>query len=245
MVQKPLRALAAIAFVSDLATVSAAYVLAYLLRFQLEIVPVTRGFAPLATYLNFLPVALALWFASSWVNGLYAPQRRLSRTEEFFSVTKAGSLATLLLISLTFFYREYTFSRVMLLLFWAASILLASSGRALIVIAVRIRRRRGINVSPALIVGAGELGQTIARSWGCASRASSTTCRLPRTRARPRSCRPCSGASTTCRSCCAPTASRTSSSRCRARSTCSSSAAWRSSTGRSSTSSSSPTSSSS
>jgi len=163
MVHKPLRLLAAIAFLSDLAAVTAAYLLAYFLRFRFEIVPVTKGIAPLEVYLNFLPVALGLWFAASWANGLYAPQRRLSRTDELFSVAKAGSVATLLLIALTFFYRDYSFSRVMLLLFWAASILLASSGRALIVIAVRARRRRGLNLSPALIVGAGELGQTIAR----------------------------------------------------------------------------------
>jgi Undecaprenyl-phosphate glucose phosphotransferase len=164
MVYKPLRVLAAIAFASDLVTVSVAYLLAYLLRFRFEIVPVTKGVAPLEAYLAFLPVALALWVGASAVNGLYAPQRRLSRTDEFFSVAKAGSVATLLLVSLTFFYRDYSFSRVMLLLFWVASILLASLGRALIVIAVRMRRRRGYSVSPALIVGAGDLGQTIART---------------------------------------------------------------------------------
>jgi FlaA1/EpsC-like NDP-sugar epimerase len=125
------------------------------------------------TSLRYLPVVLALWFAASWANGLYAPQRRLSRTDELFSVARAGSVATLLLVSLTFFYREYTFSRVMLLLFWFASILLASSGRALIVIAVRARRRRGYNLSPALIVGAGELGR---RSPGKSPRCPSSAC---------------------------------------------------------------------
>jgi exopolysaccharide biosynthesis polyprenyl glycosylphosphotransferase len=163
MVHKPLRVLSAVAFLSDLTSVSVAYLLAYLLRFRFEIVPVTKGIAPLEIYLNFLPVALALWFAASWANGLYAPQRRLSRSDELFSVAKTGSIATLLLIALTFFYRDYSFSRVMLLLFWGISITLASLGRAAIVIAVRIRRRRGFNVSPALVVGAGELGQTIAR----------------------------------------------------------------------------------
>jgi Undecaprenyl-phosphate glucose phosphotransferase len=163
MVHKPLRALSAIAFASDVATVSAAYLLAYFLRFRFEIVPVTKGIAPLETYLSFLPVALVLWIAASAVNGLYAPQRRLSRTDELFSVTKAGSIATLLLIALTFFYRDYSFSRVMLLLFWGMSVTLASIGRAAIVIAVRIRRRRGYNVTPAIVVGAGTLGQTIAR----------------------------------------------------------------------------------
>ena len=137
-----MRVISAIAFASDLAAVSVAYILAYYLRFRFEIVPVTKGIAPLEVYLSFLPVALALWFAASAVNGLYAPQRRLSRTDEFFSVAKAGSVATLLLIALTFFYRDYSFSRVMLLLFWVASIALTSGGRALIVIAVRIRRRR-------------------------------------------------------------------------------------------------------
>src|SRR5512139_170778 len=164
MVHKPLRVLSAVAFLSDLVAVSAAYLLAYLLRFRFEIVPITKGIAPLDVYLAFLPVALALWFAASAATGLYAPQRRLSRTDEFFSVAKAGSIATLLLISLTFFYRDYSFSRVMLLLFLGTSIALASTGRAAIVIAVRIRRRRGYNVTPALVVGAGVLGQMIART---------------------------------------------------------------------------------
>ncbi len=161
--KKPLRTISVACFLSDIATVSAAYLLAYLLRFRFEIVPVTKGFAPLGVYVSFLPVALMLWAGASAVYGLYAPQRRLSRTNELFSVAKAGSIATLLLISLTFFYRDYSFSRVMLLLFWGTSILLASSGRALIVIAVRIRRSRGSSMSPAIIVGAGELGRTIAR----------------------------------------------------------------------------------
>ena len=87
MVYKPLRVLAAIAFASDLVTVSVAYLLAYLLRFRFEIVPVTKGIAPLETYLSFLPVALALWIGASAVNGLYAPQRRLSRT----GTTAAGT----------------------------------------------------------------------------------------------------------------------------------------------------------
>jgi len=161
--RRPLRTISAICFLLDLATVSGAYLLAYFLRFRFEIVPVTKGFAPLSVYLAFLPVALLLWVGASSVGGLYAPQRRLSRTNELFSVAKAGSIATLLLISLTFFYRDYSFSRVMLLLFWGTSILFASSARALVVIAVRIRRRRGYHVSPAIIVGAGTLGQMIAR----------------------------------------------------------------------------------
>jgi Undecaprenyl-phosphate glucose phosphotransferase len=160
---RPLRVLSAIAFASDFATVSVAYFLAYFLRFRFEIVPLTKGIAPLEVYLSFLPVALALWFAASWANGLYHPHRKHSLIDEALAVAKSGSLATLFLIALTFFYRDYSFSRVMLLLFWATSILLASVGRTGIIVAVRVRRRHGFNVSRAIIVGAGELGHTVAQ----------------------------------------------------------------------------------
>jgi exopolysaccharide biosynthesis polyprenyl glycosylphosphotransferase len=163
MMHRPLRVLSAIAFATDLATVSVAYCFAYFLRFHFEIVPLTKGIAPLGVYLSFLPVALVLWFYASWANGLYHPHRKHFFIDEALAVAKSGSLATLFLIALTFFYRDYTFSRVMLLLFWGTSILLASAGRAGIIVAVRVRRRHGYNVSQALIVGAGELGRTVAQ----------------------------------------------------------------------------------
>jgi len=163
MMHRPLRVLSAIAFVTDFATVSVAYFLAYFLRFRFEIVPVTKGFAPLGVYLSFLPIALALWFYASWANGLYHPHRKHFFIDEALAVAKSGSLATLFLIALTFFYRDYSFSRVMLLLFWGTSILIASLGRAGIIVAVRVRRTRGYNVNQAIIVGAGELGRTVAQ----------------------------------------------------------------------------------
>ena len=163
MMHRPLRVLSAIAFATDFATVSGAYFFAYFLRFRFEIVPLTKGIAPLGVYLSFLPIALALWFYASWANGLYQPHRKHSLIDETLAVAKSGSLATLFLIALTFFYRDYSFSRVMLLLFWATSILLASVGRTGIIVAVRVRRRRGFDVSQAIIVGAGELGRTVAQ----------------------------------------------------------------------------------
>lgn len=163
MMHRPLRVLSAIAFATDFATVSVAYFLAYFLRFRFEIVPLTKGIAPLGVYLSFLPIALALWFYASWANGLYHPHRKHFFIDEALAVAKSGSLATLFLIALTFFYRDYSFSRVMLLLFWGTSILLASVGRAGIIVAVRERRRRGYNVSQAIIVGAGDLGRTVAQ----------------------------------------------------------------------------------
>jgi len=160
---RPLRVLSAIAFASDFAAVSVAYFLAYFLRFRFEIVPLTKGIAPLEVYLSFLPFALALWFYASWANGLYHPHRKHFFIDETLAVAKSGSLATFFLIALTFFYRDYSFSRVMLLLFWGTSILLASLSRAGIIATVRMRRRRGYNMSQAIIVGGGELGQAVAQ----------------------------------------------------------------------------------
>ncbi len=161
--KRPLQFHSALVILTDMLAVSCAYLIAYYLRFHFQIIPVTRGLPPLEIYLYLLPAALVLWLLASGFNGLYAAQRKNSLIEESLAVAKAGSLATLTLVGLTFFYREYTFSRAMLLLFWAVSIGLASLARIMIIHTIWVRHRRGHNLQPTLIVGAGPLGQTIAQ----------------------------------------------------------------------------------
>jgi Undecaprenyl-phosphate glucose phosphotransferase len=159
--KRPLQIHSAISLATDMLAVTLAFILSYILRFKLEIIPLTKGTPPIKVYLILLPVALVLWAFVSAVNGLYAGQRKNSFFFEFAGVAKSGFLATLILISLTFFYRDYTFSRVMLALFWGISILLTGAARALIVYQLKARYRKGLGLRSVLIVGAGPLGQIV------------------------------------------------------------------------------------
>ena len=155
--KKHLQIHSAISLATDMLAVTTAFFLSYILRFKLEIIPVTKGTPPIEVYLLLLPVALLLWALVSAVNGLYAGQRKSSFFFEFVGVAKSGFLATLILISLTFFYRDYTFSRVMLALFWGMSILLTGAARAVIIYQLKSRYRKGLGLRSVLIIGAGPL----------------------------------------------------------------------------------------
>jgi Undecaprenyl-phosphate glucose phosphotransferase len=161
--KRPLQIHSALSLLADLSAVTLALLISYFLRFHLQVIPLTKGIQPLAIYLPFLPLVLAAWVFVSWGAGLYAPQRKNSYFDEFLAVAKVGSLTTLVLISLTFFYRDHTFSRVMLVLFWLISIALTTAARGLVIYAIKTRYQRGQNLEPVLIVGAGPLGQIVAQ----------------------------------------------------------------------------------
>ncbi len=144
--KRPLQIHSAISLTTDMLAVTLAFFLSYILRFKLEIIPLTKGTPPIKVYLFLLPAALVLWALVSAMNGLYAGQRKGSFFFEFVGVAKSGFLATLILISLTFFYRDYTFSRVMLALFWGMSILLTGAARALIIYQLKSRYRKGLGL---------------------------------------------------------------------------------------------------
>jgi Undecaprenyl-phosphate glucose phosphotransferase len=153
----------AVSFFSDVFSVTAGYTLAFFLRFHVQVVPVTKGIPPFRIYLSLLPVVLIIWFLASASAGLYSAQRKNSTFDELFAVARAGSLATLTLVALTFFYRDYTFSRGMLLLFWAGGILISSASRAAIIHFLKVRYEKGHGLQSVLIVGAGPLGQIVAQ----------------------------------------------------------------------------------
>jgi Undecaprenyl-phosphate glucose phosphotransferase len=161
--KRPLQIHSAVSLFSDVLSVSAGYALAYFLRFHVQIVPVTKGIPPFTIYLSLLPVVLILWLLTSAGGGLYSAQRKNSTFDEFFAVARAGSLATLTLVALTFFYRDYTFSRAMLILFWACSILISSASRAAIIHFLKVRYEKGHGLQSVLIVGAGPLGEIVAQ----------------------------------------------------------------------------------
>jgi len=161
--KRPLQIHSAVLLLSDVLSVTAGCALAYFLRFHVQVVPVTKGVPPFMIYLPLLPVVLILWILTSASAGLYSAQRKNSTLDEFFAVARAGSLATLALVALTFFYRDYTFSRAMLVLLWAGSILISSASRAAIIHFLKVRYEKGHGLQSVLIVGAGPLGQIVAQ----------------------------------------------------------------------------------
>ena len=150
-----------VAFFTDLALLVVCWVGAYALRFHVfgrGDVPPFSGYA-----LQLLPI-LAVWGVAYRSFDLYRPQRLGSHLSEWWDITKASTLGVLVLVSImTFAFRSYDYSRIVILSFWVASIVSASLSRAVFREALRVARRRGYNQRYAVVVGGGEPAAEVLR----------------------------------------------------------------------------------
>ncbi|MHC4269487.1 MAG: undecaprenyl-phosphate glucose phosphotransferase [Planctomycetota bacterium] len=145
----------------DWITLSCSWMFAYYLRFYVPVIHVTKGIPPFLTYLTLLVIMLPLWYIVFKAFGLYRPKRVSSKIAEIVDISKGTTIAVLLLISLTFFVRQYEFSRLTFLYFWVICMVALSIERILFRELLRFIRRRGYNLRHALIVGTGSLGQNV------------------------------------------------------------------------------------
>jgi Undecaprenyl-phosphate glucose phosphotransferase len=147
---------------ADALAVSAAWLLSYLSRFTWEIIPITRGVPSFSLYAGLLVIVVPMWLVFFRFSGLYSLQRGMSGFTEVFNVIKGGTLATLFLVSMTFFYREQTFSRAVIILFWIGSLTLVITSRLILQHVLAMFRRRGINIRRIIVVGSGVLAEMVA-----------------------------------------------------------------------------------
>lgn len=150
-----------LALVGDLCLIAICWVLAYWIRFHLihvTDVPPFRDYA-----LQLVPI-LVVWGIAFRTFDLYRPNRLGSRVSEWFDVAKASALGALILVSLmTFAFRGYEYSRLVILLFLAQSIVAVSLARAALREALRFARRHGYNLRYAIVVGGGEPAAEVLR----------------------------------------------------------------------------------
>lgn len=166
MIQRRRQIQVALLLAGDILATAVAILIAYWLRFEVEIHPVTKGIPPLEMYLRLIPVTALMWPAVFYFQGLYQLRRLRSRFDELLRVALAVLLATILLTAFLTFYRpsDFTYSRLFLPVFAVFDVLLVAVSRWWISDVLRRIRRSGGNLQSVLIVGAGELGRRLVDS---------------------------------------------------------------------------------
>jgi Undecaprenyl-phosphate glucose phosphotransferase len=172
MVKHQSRIWTGVYIVADLLATYAAFGLAYFVRFEIEIVSVTKGVNPFTRYLWLLVPITVLWPALFRLHGLYSLKRLRSRTDELFSLVWAVAMGTALTLFVALYARvyflfgpasgQYEYSQLVLGLFVAFDIVLLFSTRTVIRRERESRWRRGEGLRSILIAGAGQLGRTVA-----------------------------------------------------------------------------------
>ncbi len=149
--------------VSDLVLVSASLVFAYWLRFHTEL-PAPLGVPEFEPYLWLLIAVVPIWFHLYGARGLYEARRTASLWREASGVIAANAAGVLMLAALTFFARQFSYSRAVLGLFFVFASVSVIAVRWSARLALRAARRRGYNQRFVLGVGGGELMERFVES---------------------------------------------------------------------------------
>jgi putative colanic acid biosysnthesis UDP-glucose lipid carrier transferase len=149
-------------FFADLGVIALAWVLAYLIRFE-ALTP--NGWVPFEHYLVFLPGVLVIWGTVFLLSGLYQTRRAQRLPLVVYGIGKAVFLSFVATFAAIFFYREFSFSRVHMLLFGVLSSGMLVMVRVFIYMALRQARLKGKNLRRVLIVGAGAAGRRLANAF--------------------------------------------------------------------------------
>lgn len=145
----------------DVCIVGSIWLISYWLRFYVPLIKVTKGFPPFEKYAALTPLVMFLWAIVFSSMGLYRSRRMLRRTHEAHLIIKAHIVASLALISLTYLFSEYRYSRVVMFYFGLLG------GFSLVVFRLSLRntlraiRRKGVNLRYVLTVGEGASLETL------------------------------------------------------------------------------------
>jgi Undecaprenyl-phosphate glucose phosphotransferase len=164
------RTTAGIFLTGDLLATLAAFLAGWFLRFEVEVIPVTKNVPEFTPYLRLVPAILILWPIVFHFHGLYQNRRGRSRVDEVLTIAMAVLVATVLLSVFLAWYRPpafpgssevFTFSRAFIGLFALADVVLVVVARLGTRVALHRMRLAGFNVQRILVVGAGALGREI------------------------------------------------------------------------------------
>ena len=161
MIQRRRQIEALIKLAGDVGATVIAVLIAYWLRFEVQIQPVTKGLPPIEAYLRLMPVVAVLWPLVFYFQHLYHRRRILSRADEAVRVALSVLLATVLLTAGLTFYREFSYSRLFLAVFALVDTVLVILTRFAVRAALGRIRRSGGNLQQVLVAGAGELGREV------------------------------------------------------------------------------------
>ncbi|MFA5158902.1 MAG: undecaprenyl-phosphate glucose phosphotransferase [Candidatus Omnitrophota bacterium] len=146
------RRMVAATILIDTTMIVLSFIVAYYFRF-LGGLPTKLGIPPLSDYwhalFGIIPVYLWLFREA----GLYQLSRHMRRIEEIFLVVKVVTYAVILLMALTFFYRQFSYSRLYLVFIWFFSCVFISVGRYLLIQWGYWRREQKKDMIEVLIIG--------------------------------------------------------------------------------------------
>ncbi len=174
MVRRFNRLLVAFYVVSDSVLASLAFAMAYAIRFESGLIPVTKGQPPFQQYLLVMPFVALLVPLAYHFQGIYRLRRGRSRVDDFFAVLVGSIFGVVFGVVATLYVQAYYVSETMKArgafevsqlvwgIFLAVNVVFTYSSREAVRELLERRWRAGIGLKRVLIAGAGDLGRMVA-----------------------------------------------------------------------------------
>lgn len=162
---------------SDCLAILFSYFYSYLFRFYAYIIPVdpARGIPPLRSYVMVFPIFLVVHLAIFYLQGFYRTRLRRARIDDFIYASINGILTILVVFSVLNYLYNYSqgqapiyrmtfkLSHGFLAVYFVTIIFVILIFRNQVYFFMKRRYARGLNLTNVLIVGAGEMGKTVAQ----------------------------------------------------------------------------------
>jgi exopolysaccharide biosynthesis polyprenyl glycosylphosphotransferase len=151
--------------ISDIICISAAWILSFIIRFNSEIIAVTRGQDTLFNYLRLWPLLITSYLLIFLSSGVYKKTLEKKRIwDENFELAKNHTMAFFIFITLSYFIYEHRYSRVTLFIFFFLLPILLPIGRSIVRKINRFYLRLKNSKKKVIIIGNGPSSQKLAKA---------------------------------------------------------------------------------
>ncbi len=150
---------------SDAIAIEFAFLFSYWLRFQSPLVNYLgvkeMGGPPFSGYLFGSFFIAFVWLLLFQARQMYGVRRSVTLSDELLNIVKVVSWGMLIVMSAAFFYREFSYSRIVFGFLWVASIAFVFLGRTALHSLERRFYRKGRHLKHAIIVGSDTLANQV------------------------------------------------------------------------------------
>jgi exopolysaccharide biosynthesis polyprenyl glycosylphosphotransferase len=141
---------------SDIFTIEAAFLLSYWLRFYSPLTsfaPVTLGVPPLGAYIEGSLVVIPVWLFLFNSRKMYTARRNIYFSDEFFAIVRLVFIGMLVVMAAAFFYRAFSYSRLVFALLGVSAVIFIALGRFLVLKFEQRWYAHGKDLKQVIIVG--------------------------------------------------------------------------------------------
>lgn len=151
-------------FLVDIFAFEISFLVSYWTRFYSDftkIFPITEGLPEIKSYLVSSLFFIPIWIYILINRGMYKTRRNTHISDEFFPIIKSLSIGMVFILSTTFFYRDFSFSRIVFVLLLIYSILFVLIGRFISISFEKFLYKKGYELKKVIIVGATDTANKI------------------------------------------------------------------------------------